>query len=193
MKLLDDIIDMILKVALCLLAILAIIAIILVLFEVRDEKETENTVRIERLSIAKDKIELPEIVYDESEIETIAKTVWGEARGSTKTKQAAVVWCILNRVDDGRFPSNITGVVLQENQFSGDSKNNPVDDEIVLLVKDVMTRWMFEETAVGNVGRVLPREYCWFAGNGKENIFRDAYKEPYTIWDWNLESPYKED
>ncbi len=33
----------------------------------------------------------------------IAKTIWGEARGTSMTEKAAVAWCILNRVDSGEY------------------------------------------------------------------------------------------
>ena len=49
------------------------------------------------------------------EAEYIAKALYGEARGCSTTEQAAVVWCILNRVDDesGLWPDDIIGVVTQ--------------------------------------------------------------------------------
>lgn len=157
--------------------------------EYKDVQKEDKVEYVEKIRYATEK---EQIEHDKAEIEMIAKTVYGEARGSFKTEKAAVVWCILNRVDDDRFPDNITDVITQENQFSGYSESNPVDSEIVELVNDVMTRWVFEKTAVGEVGRVLPKEYCWFLGNGVQNTFRDAYNGDYNTWDWSLESPYKE-
>ena len=42
--------------------------------------------------------------YTYEDADLIAKTVWGEARGCSVTQQAAVAWCILNRVDSAAFP-----------------------------------------------------------------------------------------
>ncbi len=42
-------------------------------------------------------------VPDATEVEMIAKTIWGEARGTSMTEKAAVAWCILNRVDSGEY------------------------------------------------------------------------------------------
>lgn len=128
--------------------------------------------------------------YDLDDLKIIAKTVWGEARGCSLTEQAAVVWCILNRVDSPDFPDNIADVVLQKNQFSGYNASNPVNTDILNLVQDVCMRWRYEGTGIlGSLGRVLPKEYCWFKGDGTKNIFRDKYKGG-NIWDWTLYSPY---
>lgn len=126
------------------------------------------------------------------EIPYIAKTVWGEARGCSKTEQAAVIWCILNRVDSSirYMPDDIISVITQKNQFSGYSKKFPVTDNIRNLVIDVLTRWEMEKSGVENIGRILPSEYLWFHGDGRHNHFRDSFRGG-TRWDWSLESPYE--
>ncbi len=157
-----------------------------------NEEPVQEQFKVKYIETVRYATEEEQIEHDKKEVEMLAKTVWGEARGAAKTERAAVVWCVLNRVDDDRFPDNITDVITQENQFSGYSENHPVDSEIVELMNDVMTRWVFEKTSIGDVGRVLPKEYCWFKGVNGENIFRDAYNGNYNTWDWSLESPYKE-
>ena len=121
----------------------------------------------------------------------LAKTVWGEARGCDTEGQAAVVWCVLNRVDSGYWSSSIIGVVTQPSQFHGYHPDHPVDSDILALVWDVLTRWQAEKTCVGSVGRVLPKEYLYFSGDGKVNTFRTEYRGGET-WDWSLDSPYVE-
>ena len=64
--------------------------------------------------------------WNEAEAELLARTVWGEARGCGTEQQAAVVWCVLNRVDSERFPDSIAAVVTQPSQFFGYSASNPV-------------------------------------------------------------------
>lgn len=127
----------------------------------------------------------------EEEIIYLAKTVWGEARGCSTTEQAAVVWCILNRVDRAQRddPRAIIDVITRKNQFVGYSENHPVDDSIRTLVIDVLTRWEREKAGETDVGRVLPKDYLYFVGDGKKNIFRNEYRGGET-WDWTLESPY---
>lgn len=117
----------------------------------------------------------------------IAKTVYGEARGLGATEQAAVVWCILNRVD--AYGSDIVSVVTAPSQFHGYSAWNPVTDEIYSLVADVLQRWENEKAGMENVGRVLPKEYLYFYGSGGRNYFTTEWRGG-TTWDWTMTSPY---
>lgn len=123
----------------------------------------------------------------------IAKAIYGEARGCSKTEQAAVAWCILNRVDseDPYFPDDIISVVTQEKQFDGYDPNHPVTDEFYELAIDVIDLWLKEDGTGIVAGRVLPPEYLWFLGDGKTNTFRDAYLGDFNTWDWSLVSPYE--
>lgn len=124
--------------------------------------------------------------YD-TEATYIAKTLYGEARGVNQTEQAAVAWCILNRADN--WDMDIIDVITAPGQFAGYRASNPVWPELYDLAQDVLTRWRRESNGETDVGRVLPREYMWFSGNGATNIFRDAYRGG-QVWDWSLESPY---
>lgn len=132
-----------------------------------------------------------EIRVDETEATYVAKTIWGEARGCSKMEQAAVAWCILNRVDSDLpyIPNDIKGVVTQKDQFHGYDKNFPVDEDIYNLAVDVIERWQREKLGDENVGRVLPKEYLFFYGDGKHNHFTKGWKDKET-WDWSLENPY---
>lgn len=123
------------------------------------------------------------------DIERMSKTVWGEARGCTPTEQAAVVWCILNRVDDPRWPSTIEEVCITS-QFNGYNPTNPVDPDIYTLTLDVYVRWVREHTGEQDVGRVLPASYCFFYGDGKHNHFQESFGAD-EVWDWSLPSPYE--
>lgn len=106
----------------------------------------------------------------------VSKTVWGEARGCSDVQREAVVWCILNRVDDDRFPNTIAGVITQDGQFFGYSESNPVDDDIYLIARKAMLVWATEEMMPADeLERVLPLEYVFFSGNGKENTFTTRY------------------
>ena len=131
-----------------------------------------------------------ENTFTNEEIDHITKTVWGEARGLSKTHQAGVVWAILNRCDDGRFGKGVIGVVTAPSQFAGYRSGNPVDPEIRDLVVDVLDRYSQEKAGIKNVGRVLPKEYLYFRGNGRVNLFSKKWNST-NIWDWSLESPYE--
>ena len=115
-----------------------------------------------------------EMYFTEDDVIAVAKMLWGEARGCTRDNQAMAVWCVLNRVDDSRFPDTILGVLSQPSQFHGYSPSFPVTDELYAVALDVLTRWSLEKQGV-TVERELPSTYLWFTGTGVENVFREAY------------------
>ena len=113
-----------------------------------------------------------EYVPNAAEVEALAKLIYGEAGiVPSTTEQAAVVWCVLNRVDDPRFPDTVLEVIEAPYQFSGYDPEYPVKEEFALLAADVLTRYRAERDGEENVGRVLPAEYCFFTGDGRRNHF----------------------
>ena len=51
-------------------------------------------------------------------VRCLARVVYGEARSDTVEGQRAVAWVAINRTVDGRWPSSVCGVALQQGQFS---------------------------------------------------------------------------
>ena len=107
-------------------------------------------------------------------------------------EQAAVMWCALNRVDDesGLFPDTVEQVITQEHQFCY-SEEFPLELEMYWLALDVLARWQSEHYLMGDTGRVLPKEYMWFGGDGVRNWFRTTYHMNGSNWDWSLPNPYE--
>lgn len=136
--------------------------------------------------------EIPE--RDPKDIEILAKLIYGEAAESdSTTEQAAIVWCVLNRVDNDTewgCGGDIEYVVTFPDQFQGYDEDNPVLQKYEMLADDVLKRWYAEKLGYINCGRVLPEDYLWFDGRRGRNVFHNAFKGGDT-WDWELESPYK--
>lgn len=131
-------------------------------------------------------------VPDEAEVEMLARLIWGEARGvPSDMHKAAVVWCVLNRVDDPRFPDTVLEVLEAPYQFAGYSADYPVLPELATLAADVLIRYHAERDGGTNVGRVLPVEYLYFTGDGRNNHFTIGWKDAET-WDWCLQNPYND-
>lgn len=139
-------------------------------------------------------------LYTDEDILVLTKMLWGEARGvgelsvdgkrvSGTCQQAAVIWCVLNRYDAG-YSDSIAKVVTAPKQFVGYRESNPVDDQLMDLVIDVLDRWNKEQYGETDVGRVLPADYMWFYGDGKHNHFRNEFKTT-TRWAWELEDIYE--
>jgi len=84
----------------------------------------------------------------------------------------------------------VTEVMTAPNQFAY-YYNTPVTDKLYWLAQDVLTRWNAERNGEVSVGRVLPKDYTHYTGDGVHNYFRNAYKGNYSIWNYSLPSPYE--
>ena len=126
---------------------------------------------------------------DPYEVELIGRTIWGEAEGVKSTaEQAAVAWCILNRVDDSG--KTIEQVVTAPHQFVGFYRvTGEVPEHFMELAEDVLLRWRMEKAGMEDVGRVLPEDYLFFIGDGARNYFSKEWKST-DYWGWTLKSPY---
>lgn len=62
-----------------------------------------------------------------ADIETLARTIWGEARGELHAGMIAVGWVVRNRASDEleRWPKTIEAVCRQKSQFSCWNSNDP--------------------------------------------------------------------
>lgn len=167
----------------------------LTLVESELETEAPETEELATQPAEEPAVPEPEIVWtelDECYAVLIAKTLWGECRDCAPIEQAAVVWCVLNRVDspDPWLPDDIAAVITQPRQFAGYSPDYPVTEDLLNMARDVMTRWYAEKQGVEDVGRVLPREYLSFHGDEKKqhNLFTVDGSGAY--WDWSLPDPY---
>lgn len=146
--------------------------------------------------------QLPEIPFTEEEIVMLAQTIYGEAQvlywygdnygASYQARQAAVAWCALNRYDAApRFGDTLSEILSKPAQFAWKAEN-PVTEEMLALACDVVYRWQLEKMGKTDVGRVLPSDYFFFEGDGKENHFRKEFEHTGETWDWSLPDPYKE-
>ncbi len=130
--------------------------------------------------------------WSEDDLVLLAQTIYAEAAICRTTRErAAVVWCVLNRLDTGIWGGTIREVVTYRNQFAW-TEDRPVVPEYVELAEDVLLRWMAEKMGQKDVGRVLPAEYLYFEGDGRENHFRIAYRDTGAEWSWTLPDPYAE-
>jgi len=131
-------------------------------------------------------------LYTKADVDILARLIYTEARGvKSRTEQAAVVWCVLNRLDNlERSENSIAEVVTAPFQFDY-RPWVPVIDEFRELAVDVLERWQAEKQGQNEVGRVLPAEYQFFEGDGQRNHFTDEWKSD-EFWDWSLPSPYED-
>lgn len=82
--------------------------------------------------------------YTNSDINLLARLIYGEARGESYTGQVAVGAVVLNRVKSASFPNTISGVIYQSYAFTA-----VVDGQInlkpnataIAAAKDAMNGW----------------------------------------------------
>lgn len=79
----------------------------------------------------------------DDELQLMAKLVYAEAGNQDDMGKRLVIDCILNRVDDSRFPSTITNVMYQQGQFDSVHYANqyPLDEHIYnLIIEEIHNR-----------------------------------------------------
>lgn len=114
---------------------------------------------------------------NEEDATTLAKLLYGECRGiPSRAEKEAVVWCVLNRVDNSRFPDTVYEVVTAKGQFDGYNVNNPIWEELFDISQSVLNEWNKEKNGEGCI-RSLPSDYFFFHGDGVHNWFRKEYKD----------------
>lgn len=129
------------------------------------------------------------VITEQEEIK-LAKMLYGEERQHGYIERAAVIWHTFNRVDSPKEANSVDKDVTTSH-YSGYKKSNPVKDWAVWVVRDVAWRYACEKQGYEEVGRVLPKEYCYMAMYKGHNRFRDNYKGKKKYWDWSLPSPYE--
>ena len=126
-----------------------------------------------------------------TDILVLASVVYNEARGvDSRMEQSAVAWTVLNRVDSELYPNDIIEVCTAKYQFAYERMTIP-NEECIEIARDVVFRWLMEKRGIEEVGRVLPKDYLFFAGRNGHNWFRKDY-DSRVYWTWDLENPYEE-
>lgn len=142
----------------------------------------------------------------ETLIQVLAKTVTQEIGGlsdasshsTANMERAAVIWCILNRVDHNydtavcgeELAKYISQTTKSPDQFAYCYSSSIFTGTEEISV-DVLIRWMLEKYGYES-GRVLPSNYRYFGGHSGHNHFRTTYNtRKATYWDWSLPDPYK--
>lgn len=152
-----------------------------------EKEEPEQTEDVEPQVLHAEEVEVIKWL-DAEEVELIGRTIWGEAEGVKSTaERAAVAWCILNRVD--AYGQTIEEVVTAPGQFYGYRIDGECPQKHLELAADVLRRYYAEKAGEANVGRVLPKEYLYFTGDGQRNHFSAEWRGT-SHWNWSLDDPY---
>ena len=114
--------------------------------------------------------------YTDADVDMVAKTVWGEARGCTPDEWRLVAWTILQRIDDPRWPDTFAAVIMEPNQFSGYHGANPVDDGIREVCFAAIQDWAHGAEPPTHSTYAPTAPYLFFDGDGQHNWFRGTWR-----------------
>ena len=135
-------------------------------------------------------------LYTEADAVKLSRLLMGEAGGiPSKVEIACVAWTVCNQVDAKGFANTLQGVMVP-NHFNGLRTLKSPSQTCSTLARDVLDRWSRERAGQTNVGRVLPRDYVYFMGDGKHNYFVNRYHNGSIAyckkhaWNYSLPSPY---
>lgn len=126
----------------------------------------------------------------------MAKVMYCEARGiASKRELSMICWTILNRLDAGTFGGSIAEIITTPGQFAYRSKAPMVNDhgiDLFELAQDVLLRWQAEREGQTDVGRTLPKGYCFYYGDGiAHNWFRTRDGGKGSLWFEGYGNPYE--
>lgn len=82
--------------------------------------------------------------YNSSDVELLAKLIYGEARGESYVGQVAVGAVVMNRIKSASFPNSMSGVIYQSYAFTAvaDGQINLTPNETARkAAKDAMNGW----------------------------------------------------
>ena len=150
---------------------------------------------VENVSVSKEPEPKYQKLYTERDVIAMAQMAYGEGWiTQSDTEMSWSMWCACNRFDSGdpfyRDCDSIYDIITQERQFHGYDSNNPVEERLVNLARDVLDRWSAEKQGATDVGRTLPAEYLFFWGDGLHNHFTTEWQGGIE-YDGHLGTPYE--
>lgn len=117
----------------------------------------------------------------EREAEWIARVMYGMAKPDHKDSDLrAIVWCILNRVDNRAYPGEVQAVCQQKSQWMGYSDDNPVIAKLYDIALAELKKWH------GDSVRPMSADYVYLTWSSKEILLRDTFAENRSTNYWRM-------
>ena len=117
----------------------------------------------------------------ELEAEWIARVMYGMYKPDHKDSDLrAIVWCILNRVDNRAYPNEIQAVCQQAKQWMGYSDDNPVLAKLYDIALTELKSWH------NGVPRPMTADFVYLNWSSKEILLRDTFEENRNTNYWRM-------
>jgi hypothetical protein len=119
------------------------------------------------------KTEIQTYIPSNEEIEMLAKTVWGEARGCSDEEQRLVIWTIFQRLDSEIWIGDtIEAIITRQGQFTGYRSYHPIDENILKICEEELQKWIDGEEAPTHEIYAPQLPYYKFSGSSGHNWFK---------------------
>ena len=113
--------------------------------------------------------------FSPADVDMMAKTVWGEARGMTADEQRLVVWTVLQRLDGNGWGDTISAVLTAPNQFLGYRAGHPINEQIHAVCLEEMQKWASGAEPPTHEIYAPTAPYYYFEGYDGHNWFRGSW------------------
>lgn len=122
-----------------------------------------------------------DVAQIEKEAEYIAKVIYGMDRNHADSDRKAIVWCILNRVENHSHPDTVIDVCEQAKQWMGYSPDNPVLTEHYELALAELKIWY------SGGHRPISNKYIYLTWSSNEILLRDTFEENKKTNYWRMQ------
>ena len=102
------------------------------------------------------------------EAEALARVLYGVKDNSTDDLRT-LCWCVLNRVDNPRYPSTLEEVINQPEQWMRYSPENPVLESLYSIAYEELNAWH------GGSHRPCSDEYVFMGWSAQEIVLRSDF------------------
>lgn len=122
----------------------------------------------------------PYTIQLNEEAEELARVLYGVKDNSTDDLKT-YCWCVFNRVDNKAFPSTVSDVIAQPNQWMRYDKTNPVLENLYQLAREQLDAWHTDSH------RPVSSDYVFMNWSSNDIVLRDNFHEGSGThyWRWN--------
>ena len=109
------------------------------------------------------------VEYSSRDLECMAKNIYFEARGESERGQIMIAEVTLNRMNNGKFPDTVCGVVYQPSQFNWTDGSQVISEKALYnKVKNVAKAVLEGDVKLSKTGAL------YFKRTGSRSSFHDS-------------------
>ena len=118
-----------------------------------------------------------ELEIRQQEAEALARVLYGVKDNSTDDLRT-LCWCVINRVDNSRYPATLDEVINQPDQWMRYSPENPVLESLYQIAYEELDAWH------SGSHRPCSDEYVFMGWTAKEIVLRNEFNTNQSTRYW---------